>query len=106
MRRSRIRRRSVTRPASLALLCSLPRQLRSSTRHPARNLLPPWRFTSTSARTVHPFLRRAPDRFAASARLEPGREEGNSTGGFYEIPIDDRGGYRTGRHSERNLAFG
>ena len=33
------------------------------------------------------------------------RGEGNSTGGFYEIPTDDRGGSRAGRHSERNIAF-
>jgi hypothetical protein len=32
-------------------------------------------------------------------------ENGNSTGGFYEIPTDDRGSSRAGRHSERNFAF-
>jgi hypothetical protein len=35
-----------------------------------------------------------------------GRGEGNSTGGFYEILMDDRGSHRAGRHSERNFAFG
>lgn len=33
-------------------------------------------------------------------------EKENSTEGFYEIPDDDRGGYRAGRHSERNFALG
>ena len=44
-------------------------------------------------------------RFAASARPELGRGERNSTGGFYEIPIDDRGSARADRHSERDFAF-
>ena len=35
-----------------------------------------------------------------------GRGEGNSTGGFYEIPIHDRDSHRAGRLSERNFAFG
>jgi hypothetical protein len=57
----------------------------------------------------------APSTCSSAARLirlqrwlvrRGGREEGNSTGGFYEIPIDDRGGYRAGRHSERNFALG
>ena len=43
--------------------------------------------------------------FAALARPEFGRGKGNSTGGFYEIPIDDRGSSRASRHSERNFAF-
>ena len=34
-----------------------------------------------------------------------GEEKGNSTGGFYEIPIDDRGSSCASRHSERNFAF-
>ena len=34
-----------------------------------------------------------------------GRGEGNSTGGFYEIPIDAHRGYRAGWHSKRNVAL-
>ena len=58
--------------------------------HAARNLLPLSPFASTSARIVLLFRRRAPDLLAALAcPATAGRGKGNSTGGFYEIPIDD-----------------
>lgn len=36
---------------------------------------------------------------AGSSRNHGGEGKENSTGGFYEISIDDRGGYRVDRHS-------
>ena len=47
-------------------------------------------------------------RLKALARPAPaGREhKRNSTGGFYEIPTDDRGGPGAGWHSKRDFAFG
>jgi hypothetical protein len=42
----------------------------------------------------------------ALARPDPGEGKGNSTEGFYEIPIDDFGGIRAGRHCDRDFHRG
>src|ERR1043166_7358905 len=48
-----------------------------------------------------------PSRLTALApSAAAGGEKRTSTGGFHEIPDDDRGGPGAGRHSERDFAFG
>jgi hypothetical protein len=42
----------------------------------------------------------------ALARSDSGEEKGNSTKGFYEIPIDDHGGAGNGRHCDRDFHRG
>jgi hypothetical protein len=42
----------------------------------------------------------------ALARPDSGEEKGNSTKGFYEIPIDDHGSVGNGRHCDRDVYRG
>lgn len=45
-------------------------------------------------------------RFMALARPDSDEEKGNSTKGFYEIPIDDHGSAGNGRHRNRDFHRG